>query len=474
MKNKLLIISSAFLILFATSCTDLLETQPRQSLSSGVALTDFTGLAALQISVYSRAQQFGYYGQPMQLSPEVLADNYTTTNTGGGRYVNERNNAPGVGFNIWLANYAGINEANFIISAVDASNGTAVQRNNLKGEALFMRGLLYFDLMRVYAYFPNHVVGGFNQGVIMRTTPTDDVSKADFKARGTIAEGYAQIEADLTEAFNILPVTLPTGTVFRANKSAAAAILAKVYLFQEKWAQAEAAATNAINNKPASVVLRTPANYVASFAAVPHPESLFELDYLQNQFSTVDGVNNSLYSLTQPAPAGGFFALRATPELLASFEAGDVRANMFVTIVGGTNNGFVYSTKHNETKGNFFNNVPVIRLSEVYLIRAEARARQGAAKTADAQADVQLIRTNRGLPAPVVEVGAALIDLIFDERRRELNLEGHRFWDFKRRGLTIPKTAGFTPVPFNDFRILFPIPNAQVILNPMLTQNPGY
>jgi len=198
---------------------------------------------------------------------------------------------------------------------------------------------------------------------------------------------------------------------------------------------------------------------------------MFEIDYRTEQFSTVDGINNSMNSLTQKT-VGGIFAVRATTELLNSFEVGDVRRTAFETTI---DNGVpvFYSLKFPAHKGNFFNNIPVIRLSEVYLIRAEARANQN--KAALAQADLTLLRTNRGLAAvPAATTGTALIDLIFNERRVELNLEGHRFFDFKRRGLNIPKPAGIPTLSYSDFKVLAPLPQAQVNLNPLIKQNPGY
>jgi hypothetical protein len=198
---------------------------------------------------------------------------------------------------------------------------------------------------------------------------------------------------------------------------------------------------------------------------------MFEIDYRTEQFTTVDGINNSMNSLTQKT-VGGVFAVRATTELLNAFEPGDVRRAAFESTVDNGVTVF-YSLKFPAHKGNFFNNIPVIRLSEVYLIRAEARAQQN--KTTLAQDDITLIRTNRGLAAvPATTTGTALMSLIFNERRVELHLEGHRFFDFKRRGLNIPKPAGVPTLPYSDFRVLAQVPQAQVLLNPLIKQNPGY
>jgi hypothetical protein len=475
MKNNIFKISILSLFLMGTACKDALDVQPKQSLGADVALSDFNSVNALAVSLYARVNAYAYYGQNMMISAEVLADNYTITANPGGRYVNQRVNAPGATIaDIWGL-YSAINEANLIVANVDRVSATQLQKDGLKGEAFFIRGLIYADMLRIYSYEPNYVVNAWTAGVVLRTTPTDDASKADPRPRALTTEVYTQIENDLKEAANILPASVSGGGVFRANKAAAFALLSRVYLYQEKWALAEQAATDAITNKPASVLLMTPANLLSSYTtlAVPHRESLFELDYRTDAFSTVDGINNSMFSLSQ-ANTGGVFSVRPTNELLAAFELGDVRRTVFATATDG---GAIvsYSLKYSNHKGNFYNNVPVIRLSEVYLIRAEARAKQGPTRALDAQADLSLIRTNRGLAAvPPFTIGQPLIDLIFQERRVELNLEGHRFFDFKRRGLDIPKPAGLTAVPYSDFRLLGVLPNSQILLNPLLKQNPGY
>jgi len=476
MYKKIFTVSIVSLVLAGTACKDTLDIQPKQSLDASTALSDFSSVNALSISLYSRAQSFNYYGQRMMIAPEVLADNYTTTANPGGRYVNERVNAPNshipdAGTPLWNLLYPGINEANFIIANIDKVTALQADKDALLGQAYFMRALFYHDMARVYAYEPGKAVAGFNEGLVIRTTPTDDVTKAEFLPRSPIASVYALIEGDLKLATTLLPNAVAGAGVFKASKGAAFALLSRVYLYQNKWAEAEQAATDAITNKQSSTTLATAANYVASFASFPNRESMFELDYRPEQFSTVDGINNSMNSLTQRT-VGGVFSVRATSELINSFEPGDVRRTAFAETVDNTVT-VNFSLKFPAHKGNFFNNVAVIRISEVYLIRAEARAQQN--KFLEAQADLTTLRTNRGLAAvPVTTTGQPLLNLVFQERRVELNLEGHRFFDFKRRGLAIPKPAPISSLPYEDFRVLAPLPNAQVILNPLIKQNPGY
>lgn len=470
MYKKILAVSVLSLVLAGTSCKDALDVQPKQSIDASTALVDFTSVNAISISLYSRAQSFNYLGQRMLIAPEVLADNYTITANSGGRYVGERVNAPGSHLDLWNTLYPAINEANFIISNVDRVTAAQASKDALKGQALFMRAMFNYDMVRIYGY-EFEFVNGWTEGIVLRTEPTDDVTKADFKPRSSVAAVYTAIENDLKQASTLLPNAIAGAGVFRASKGAAFALLARVYLNQRKWADAEQAASDAITNKQSATTLATAANYIASFASVPNRESMFEIDYRTEQFSTVDGINNSMNSLTQKT-VGGIFAVRATTELLNSFEVGDVRRTAFDTTI---DNGVLvfYSLKFPAHKGNFFNNIPVIRLSEVYLIRAEARANQN--KTALAQADLTLLRTNRGLAAvPAATTGTDLIDLIFNERRVELHLEGHRFFDFKRRGLNILKPAGVPTLSYTDFKVLAPLPQAQVNLNPLIKQNPGY
>jgi starch-binding outer membrane protein, SusD/RagB family len=449
-----------------SSCSDLLITEPRQSVSSDVGLADITGVRALLISVYDRLQPAAYYGQRSMIGPEILADNVRLTNSNSNRYFTERVNTPSAHLQQFWANYAAINEANFIIAGVDGSNATATEKAQIKGEALFLRGLLYFDMARVFCYEPTKAVNGWTEGLILRDKPTATASDADFKARSSIQDTYAFIEKDLKEAIALLP----TGTVNRqrGNKAAAQALLARLYLYWEKYADAITAATDALATTQATLV--TGANYEAAFRTSPNPESLFEINYVQATESL--GANESLHSLTTNFTTGAWGDVVPTTELYNLYEATDIRRAMFTA---STKQGepVFFSRKYSAARGPFTDNTPVIRFSEVLLIRAEAYAATGANDLA--RADLNRLRTRASATAIAATVtGAALLDAIFTERRLELVLEGHRFYDLKRRGQTITKAGLSAVVPYTDFRILAPLPVAQVQLNKNLKQNPGY
>ena len=482
-KQSIRLLLPLFVVLFV-SCTDL-ETSPRQSLTPDIVLTDLSGYESLAFSMYNRATGFNYYGQAMMVAPEVLADNLRIlANTG--RYVGEEANADREHIDIWNGNvWGGINDANMIINGIEGEEVTGDEdwKNIVKGEAYFMRALFYFDLSRVYGYEPGREVGGFNLGPILRLQPTTTASEADFRQRAANTEVYEQIEQDLLNAIELLPYSnmgRPPAErefgVYRANVGAALALLARVYLYWGKMPEAEAAASTAMNIQGLSRTgsgLVPAGSYVEAFSTAPHPESLFELEIRAVDWSSVDGVNNSLNSLTSNTNAAAQFILGASNELMQSYEQGDVRRDTWLATTAEGIEGPVYaSRKWTGFKGDFLENLPLLRASELYLIRAEARY---ATNPAGAREDLNALRSRRGLgPVDGVLSGQALLNRILLERRLEFALEGHRFFDLKRNSRNISKHSSFLEVPYTDYRILSDIPLSQVELNPKLEQNPGY
>jgi hypothetical protein len=483
MKNYIKIIALGSLMTMA-SCDDLLDTEPRQSLTPGSAFADAKGYESLVFAAYGKVRAFNYYGQTMMIAPEIMADNLRIiANTG--RYIGQEVNADRTHMNLWdFSNtnnfrgvYAGINEANIILAEIDATEGTQDLKNRVKGEALFLRSLIYFDLGRVYGYEPGKEVNGWNSSVVIRTTPTLGFSAADLRARSTNREVYDLIEADLNTAIGLLPVAAKgTAGIYRATKGAAEALLARVLLYDSKFPEAaamasQAMATFALANDGTG--LATPANYVSSFSTFPNPESLFELEIRSVDWSTVDGVNNSMSTLTANIFPSAQFIVTASNELIAAYETGDIRRATWTETTRSGATGVVYrSNKWLGTKGDFLENLPIIRASELYLIRAEARFRTDAA---GARSDLNALRSNRGLAAVDAGiVGDALFNQILKERRLEFAVEGHRWFDLKRNGLTITKHGNNEPVPYSDYRLLAPLPQDQLILNELLVDNPGY
>lgn len=486
MKNYIKILALGSALAFS-SCEDLLDTQPKQSLTPTTAFADAKGYESLIFATYAKLRSFGYYGQTMNIAPEIMADNLRIiANTG--RYIGQEANADRQHINLWDFNlitlnnfrgiYSGINEANIVLSEIDAIPGDQALKDRLKGEAYFLRALFYFDLARVYGYEPGKEVNGWNQSVVIRTEPVVSFSGADLKTRSTNREVYDLIEADLQAAIGLLPVAAKgTANVYRTSKGAAEALLTRVFLYDSKFAESAAMATQAMATSGLAndgTGLLTPANYVTGFSTFPNPESLFEIEIRSVDWSTVDGVNNSMASLTSNVLPSAQFILTVSNELYASYETGDIRKTAWTETTRSGATGVVYrSNKWLGTKGDFLQNLPIIRGAELYLIRAEARFRTG--DEAGSRADLNALRSKRGLGAVAPGLtGPTLFSQILMERRVEFALEGHRWFDLKRNGLAITKHGAFQPVPYADYRLLPPIPQDQLTLNTTLQNNPGY
>lgn len=484
MKNyiKILALGGA---LTMSACSDLLETEPRQSLTPETGFADASGYQSLVFSAYGKVRSFNYYGQTMMIAPEIMADNLRIiANTG--RYIGQEVNADRSHINLWdFSNtnnfrglYSAINETNILLNGIDEVEGSEDLKNRLKGEAHFLRALFYFDMARVYGYEPGREVNGWDRSVIIRTTPTLGFSDADFRERASNREVYDLIESDLQAAIGFLPAaSVGSANVYRASKGAAEALLARVFLYESKYSEAASMASQAMATfglSDSGEGLMTPENYVEGFSTYPNPESLFEIEIRSVDWSTVDGVNNSMCSLTANVYSSAQFILTASDELLDSYEEGDIRRETWTETTRSGASGAVYrSNKWLGTKGDFLENLPIIRAAELYLIRAEARFRTG--DEAGARSDLSALRSNRGLEAVDNGVaGNSLFELILHERRVEFALEGHRWFDLKRNGLDISKHGDNEIVPYNDYRILAPLPQDELILNETLEDNPGY
>ncbi|MBT1703128.1 RagB/SusD family nutrient uptake outer membrane protein [Chryseosolibacter indicus] len=461
--------------------------EPRNQIAPDAALADAASYEALVISIYDRLQTFTYWGRDMSLLGETLADNaFVVTSQASGRYTGTIRNTRNSHFNIWTTAYAAINECNTVIATIDdIDDPDQAKKDQLKGEALFLRALVYFDLARIYGYEPTKVPttgpgAGWDKSVILRTEPVREAADAALQTRATQTEVYGQIEQDLINAGRLLPKDNEM-TVFRANKGAAYALLGKIYLYWEKWDKAVVNFDSALNNTSAS--LMQAGDYATGFKSIPNDESFFEINFIQSvEVAGVEGVNNSAFSYTQPTGTNPlklstYGGMTPSAELLALYEPNDDRKGIFYVSASSTSNGVTYtwSNKYAGAGGVYTDNIKVIRLADVLLMKAEALAMLGDYSGA---ADlVTELRTQRNATAPVPQ-DASIIDFIAQERRRELFFEGsHRWFDLKRRGQPITKAAATAvgTIAYDDYRLLAPIPNAEVILNPEgLPQNPNY
>lgn len=491
--------------LSAPGCKDALDIDPLQSIEASEALTSKDGIDAAVFSVYSRLKGVRMYGRDLIALPEALADNGFATNKSG-RLLNEANNVFRAHFTeaAWQIAYQGINQANLILEAapvVQAPDITTADRTRWMGEMYFLRGLYHFNLVLAHAYIPGAVVTSQDRGgvpLMLKGTSTLEGALALNPSRATIDEVYASVVSDLQNANSRLT---DAGFPNLATKSAAQAMLSRVYLYIKDYANAKRWADSAIARVGSR--LTNSASYVTNWRAATHNENIFQIVFVTNAES--NGVNESLQTsfttLTAPGnttTTGGFGDLVPTITLLndlgitltggntsanftganaaISARTSDVRNQLYEPGTLGRGKSYVECTKYLGKNG-FINldNIPVIRVAELYLNRAEALATPGSPvfDEAAALADLNRIAVARGL-TDFALVGADLYEEILRQRRIELAFEGHRFWDLKRLGRDLVKAPHYNPVAFTDIRILAPLPTREVDGNRNLAQNPGY
>ena len=475
-----------FLLIFTASifqsCSDWIDVEPRTTIDSNNALNSLDRINAAVNGMYDRLQTTNLYGRDLIAIPEALADNGRATNKSG-RLNPEYRNTTGAHFLIWEFAYRTINEANLIIASLPARTEIAQDvRDGIEGQALFIRGLMYLELMKAYAYMPKAIVDVQNKGgVPLVLNGVADLPQVTFPPRSSIDDCYNQIYSDLKAAAVKLEKTAASRAPAYDTKSAALSLLSRAYLYGGDYANAAKASEDAMALVGSKLL--TKANYIAGFRSAVNPESIFEIPFVTNENI---GVNLSLQTTYTTLVAvgnrtttGGFGDLVPSANLLAAFQSDidsvagifDQRRALYELGTMGRGTAEIECTKYLGKNGTVnLDNIVIIRASEVLLNRAEAYYNTN--KEAEALTDVNTIRTRAGLPAKTGLTGQALLDEILKQRRLELAFEGHRFFDLKRLGKDLVKAPA--NVPFTDFRILAGIPARELGANKNLVQNFGY
>ncbi len=484
--NKLAILGS--LVFFLSNCKKPLETTPKNSLELNFALNTREGLQATLTAIYNSLQTSGYYGRDFIVIPEVLADNCEITTANSNRFITQGTNTPGAHVGIWTAAYANINRANIILSFIDNSKATAAEKVQWKGEAYFLRALMYHDLVKSYARSPLFLASGtggnFELGVPLLTTPVIDAAAISYPKRNTVAEVYTQIMQDINNANSLLS---NAGVAYRARKVAVQALASRVELFSGNWAQSERWADSVILQ---NVVPLAPAsNYFNTTSVAPswgtsHAETIFGLSYQTGESNPGTDALQYIYYRNLPAIQGygdvtTQLSLRTAMGVVGTTST-DLRFVNLVSVQTKSSQQVFYAKKWPGLRQLGQDDIMIFRTSEVLLNRAEARAKQGAAKEALAIADVNIIKTRAGITTLAtsgagVLTGSALIAEILKERRVELAYEGHRLFDLVRNGLDVVKNPSNIVFGTNAYNFLIaPILQADIDANPQLVKNPGY
>jgi hypothetical protein len=473
--KKYIIILIAGCAVVLTSCKKILDTEPKQSISAEGALNALAGVNGLLTNVYSSLYQSGLFGRDVIVQSETLSDNCRIAVSNSNRFVNEYNNQVRAHFDDYTTIYPIINRCNLIIDAADnIADASAAQKASVKGQALFIRALLYFTLVNEYAYNPKQVINGFDLGVPLSLKGVASVSQVEYSARAKSSAVYDQVKTDLTSAIGLLTNTTGTNKQVFASKAAAQALLSRVSLYNQEYQATIDNATAAISANFATFVsTATVAGYQSIFNQKYSPESFFEINMEISESNGTNSIQNIYQRLNNSSTSSsGYGDVIPSNSMLNAYEANDLRRTAELIAVTKSGENIFWIQKYPGSGGQYgVDNIRVIRISEIYLNRAEAYARLGGANEALALADLNRIRVRAGL-APSTATGAALITAILNERRVELAYEGHRWFDLKRLGSDIVKDNG--TLAYTDFRILPPIPIAELDINPNLVRNPGY
>ena len=445
-----------------TSCEDELNVLPEDDQSTEQVFSSEAGAQGALIGVYSFAQQDDVLNGTSTLATEWQADNvdfvgsFPTFNDIR-TYETQADNTSI--FAIYDDNYEVIGAANNVIAfvpTIEDENFTEEERAQVIAEAKFMRALVYFKLVNLFGQ-PLQVGGGTTLAVPLVTEPFSISGEAN-PPRNTVNEIHAQIEQDLTEA---IP-SLTNADNSRATIGAAQLLLARLYLYQERFGEAATLANDAISND--EFVLAT--NY--TFYNTQSTEFFFTL---VNTPADGQDSGQGFSGLTNPAPAGRGDA-PFTDNLIEAYqeEAGDLRFTLTQTGTSASGEDRLFTSKFPDGNTNS-DNAPVLRVTEAYLTRAEANFRNGSAIGAAPLDDINDLRDRANLPP----LGALTLDQILNERRKELAFEGQRRMDLLRNGLNLrrpgmPNEAESAP---GQNKTILPIPAREVDLSG-LEQNPGY
>ncbi len=479
-----------------SACDSALDATPADQVPRSQAFASERNAQASLFGAYSALQFSGVYG-----GPGYYAADFTTTNlnfVGSFTTYQALENFSvlstlGTALTIYDDLYDAILRANGVIVGLEESGAINPDRAaQFQAEAKFIRALCYHNLLRWFAQPWN--TGGANDqlGVPLVLEPVTNPGEVERMPRATVAEVYNQINTDLEEAISTFQQEGVSGpnTNGRAGLGAVQALLARVRLYQARYESASELATSVIESGEFALL--------GSVAAL-YGTSLTEEDVFAVVNTTDDnsGTNSFPSSFYLPSALGGRGDLIVTPELLSIYDDfEDARQRELIYRVEGGSQVFgvpdstclsddtdCWSDKYRDP--NFADNIRVIRLAEMYLIRAEAEARQDDGDEEQALADLNTIRTRAGLEAfdSVDDIGdgdgddsdanedGTLISEILLERRRELAFEGKYRHTLIRLGLPlVDENGGVAP----DFQRILPIPSEAIDANPELVQNPGY
>ncbi len=493
MKRNIYRFSLAFLVILFAGCEDFLDREPLGRYTTETYPGG--GVDEYVYGMYSSLRAYGVHAWPFVGVTSIRSDDADkgSTTTDGGTSQGPYDNFTllpnhGLTQTYYEDNYTAIGTCNLVIKQADSLRSTLTdpEYNLALAEAKFVRGYLYFNLVRAFGGVPK-----------VDRVITD---QSEFNIpRATAAEIYALIESDLSEAAQNLPPTWDDAFIGRPTQTAAQGLLAKVYLYHERWAESLSLCQSIMSS--GFYDLKTPYGNIFTEAGENSSESLFEIQCHRDQsfnFGCEYVVGQGVRGSGEMDLGWGFNS--PSQELIDAYEAGDPRMEATILFAGEvtmygeviptvalTSNRYnqkVYTNpSYRAAANNRFGgwmNVRILRYADVVLMAAEAASELG--QTEEALEYLEMVRerarggNNAVLPEITETNNNLLRDLIRHERRIELAMEHERFYDLVRWGIAeeVLHAAGKTNFVAGTHELL-PIPQSEIDRSAgVLIQNPGY
>ncbi|KAF2506592.1 RagB/SusD family nutrient uptake outer membrane protein [Flavobacterium foetidum] len=485
-KNIKFILFTAIL-LSLQGCSDFLEQEPGTQISITEQLKTKQGVLQALNGVYGslesnlRGGNFAVYsdlqGGNIKFTPSITQSTkgqISTPSTIANIYAfDDISNTSNLAY-FYSNSYTIINLSNLILEFTDAlTDATDAEKNQIKAQALTIRAYAHFLLSEVYSQNYGFTEDASHLGIVYSTTSLNDGLK--YPARETAANTYKLLVEDLTAALNLYSdATLLSGPVYSYfTKTSAQALLARVYLAKKDWQNAYNISNDIITGSGVNLV--SSSDYISEWAKpdLPVSEILLEFSIPRSTDGVSSGSMSAHFGYTTDTSYGNYVA---SEDLINLYETSDIRRQLFQvqsisTIVNlqPVNRNYYFTRKFQGNPG-----YVAFRLSEQYLIRAEASLELN--NTAQAKEDINTIRIRAN--ASTLSDTENLRDALFLERRKELCFEGFLFFDIARNKKDVSRNDGCISlncsITYPSSKYVLPIPRNNINLNPNLKQNESY
>ncbi|RZK41737.1 MAG: RagB/SusD family nutrient uptake outer membrane protein [Pedobacter sp.] len=438
---------------------------------------------------YSSLKSTGVYNDYMQLVGDLRSDNTEMGSTASARFAFAElsqfqvQQTSQIVESIWKDHYVGIRRVNTLLSRIDGAEINAGTKQRITAEARFLRGLFYFNLVRVFGAVP------------LVTKNIETIEEAYTYGRTEVNTVYAQVVDDLTLAAAALPLSVK-GEEGRATQGAANALLGKVYLTIRDFPNAKTKLEAVISSRQYDLL--PDYNSIWNADAKNHKESIFDVQFKTSLTASTGSPFTERYTpylftnLPFSSTAGGYNIPRE--DLIAAYEIGDLRKDASLkesytkkdgSVVRGLSGRYTYKFHDMPVAGaGADDNWPIVRYADVLLMYAEVLNEISFTGSGQAFDQLNAIRRRAGLAPKTLNNPIAALAInsqedfrlaVAKERRVELAFEGHRWFDLVRTGKAAEVLVPKIRPSLGNEQLLLPVPLSQIDVNPSkIKQNPGY